>query len=145
MPVNNAAMTAEKKVKGRKRHIVTDTLGCLLAVVVHAANIHDTKAGGQAVDRATDKYPTIVGICGDEGYRGSFEEYIGWQYDDVTVDISKRIKPEFEVLPKRWIVERTFAWFGNYRRLSKDFEVSVHSAENMVIIANLHILLKRIC
>jgi len=101
-------------------------------------------AGGIVADRAIAKFPSIIGICGDEGYRGSFEEYIGWQYDDVHVDISKRIKPEFEVLPKRWIVECTFAWLDNYRRLSKDFEISVNSSENMIIIANMHTLLKRI-
>jgi len=133
-----------KKVKGRKRHIVVDTLGCLLTIVVHAANKHDTKGGITVAGRAFDKYPTIEKFCGDEGYRGAFVEYIGWDFDDVGVDISKRIKPEFEILPKRWIVERTFAWFGNSRRLAKDFEISTNSAENMAIISNMHTLLKRL-
>lgn len=144
MPAKNVALMVGKKVKGRKRHIVVDIMGCVLAVVVHAANIHDTIAGGAVADRAIDNYPTIEKFCGDEGYLGTFVEYIGWQYDDIGVDISKRIKPGFEILPKRWIVERTFAWLGNYRRLSKDFEISVDSAENMVIIANLHTLLKKL-
>ena len=110
MPVTIPALMVEKKVKGRKRHIVVDTLGCLLAIVVHAANKHDTKGGILVAGRAFDKYPTIEKFCGDEGYRGAFVEYIRWDFDDVGVDISTRIKPEFEILPKRWIVERTFAW-----------------------------------
>ena len=132
-----------KKVKGRKRHIVVDTLGCLLAIVVHAANIHDTKGGMSVAARAFDKYPTIEKFCGDEGYLGTFVDYCGWEFDDVGVDISKRIKPGFEILPKRWIVERTFAWMGNSRRLSKDVEITIDSAENMAIISNMHTLLKR--
>ena len=138
-------MTVGKKVKGRKRHIVVDVLGCLLSVLVHAANIHDTKGGIETADRAMDKYPTIERFCGDEGYRGTFVEYLGWQYDDVGVDISKRIKPEFEVLPKRWVVERTFAWMGNSRRLSKDYEVTIESEEAFVYISHSRVLLRRLC
>jgi transposase len=137
------AMTAEKKIKGRKRHIVVDIMEFLLAVVTHAANIHDTKAGCLPAAKAFDKYPTIEKFSGDEGYRGSFEEYVSWDFDDVGVDISKRIKPEFEILPKRWIVERTLAWFGHSRRLSKYYEISTNSAENMAVISNLHTILKR--
>ena len=137
-------MTAGKKIKGHKKQIVVDTMGCLLAVKVHAANIHDTKGGIAAAALAYDKYPTIVRFCGDEGYRGTFEEYVAWDFDDVGVDISKRIKPEFVILPKRWIVERTFAWMNNSRRLSKDYELTVNSSENMSIISNLHTLLKKI-
>ena len=143
MLVTSVALMVEKKVKGRKRHIVVDILGCLLAIVVHAANKHDTKGGIFVAARAFDKYSTIEKFCGDEGYCGTFVDYIGWDFDDVGVDISKRIKPEFDVLPKRWIVERTFAWMGNSRRLSKDYEISIDSAENMAIISNMHTLLKR--
>src|SRR5215469_4538798 len=135
---------AEKKVKGRKRHIAVDTLGCLLDIRVHAANTHDTKAGGRVAVGAFDKYPTILAFSGDEGYRGSFVEYIKSEFEGTLgVNISERIKPTFEVLPKRWIVERTFAWMGNSRRLTKDFEITVNSAENMAFISNLHTLLKR--
>ena len=140
---NNGALTAEKKVKGRKRHIVVDTMGNLLAVVVHAANIHDTKAGINPAKQAFSKYPTIRKFCGDEGYRKTFEsdalEQLG-----LDVDISKRIKPEFEVLPKRWIVERTFAWFNGFRRLSKDYEITASSEEVNVIIAHANVLMRRL-
>ena len=76
-------------------------------------------------------------------YLISFFHAFAVEFDNAGVDISKRIKPEFEILPKRWIAERTFAWMGNSRRLSKDFEITVHSAENMAIISNLYTLLKK--
>ena len=132
-----------KKIKGRKRHIVTDTMGNILSVKVHAANIHDTKSGIIPMSIAKEKYPTIVGSCGDDGYRKSFEAdalLIG-----VKVDISKRIKPTFEVLPKRWIVERTIGWLNNSRRLEKDYEINVDTAEAMIYISHSRILLKRLC
>ncbi len=73
MQARNAALTAEKKVKGRKRHIVVDIMGNLLAVVVHAANIHDTKAGITPAKQAFEHYPHIKKFCADEGYRKTFE------------------------------------------------------------------------
>lgn len=135
-------MTAEKKVKGRKRHIVVDTMGNLLAVTVHAANIHDTKSGIVPARKAYEKYPSIQKFCGDEGYRKSFEEDVLEQLG-LGVDISKRIKPEFEVLPLRWKVERTFSWVNHSRRLSKDYEINTSHEENMFIISHFHTLLKR--
>ena len=140
----NRGIDGEKKVKGHKRHIVVDTLGCLLAITVHAANIHDTKGGMRVAARAYDKYPTIKKFCGDEGYLGTFVEYCGWDFEDVGVDISKRISSGFEVMPKRWIVERTFAWADNSRRLSKDYEISTVSAEAMFMISHSRMLLRRL-
>jgi putative transposase len=133
---------AGKKVKGRKRHIVVDTIGNLLAIFVHAANIHDTKSGINPAKKAYLKYPTIQKFCGDDGYRKSFEEDVLEQLG-LDVDISKRIKPEFEVLPLRWLVERTFSWANHSRRLSKDYEIKTEHEENMFMISHLHILLKR--
>jgi len=133
---------AGKKVKGRKRHNVTDTMGNLLAITVHAANIHDTKSGINPARKAYDKYPTIQKFCGDDGYRKSFEEAVSEQLG-LGVDISKRIKPEFEVLPLRWVVERTFSWANHSRRLSKDYEIKTEHEENMFIISHLHTLLRR--
>ena len=131
-----------KKVKGRKRHIVTDTMGNLLAIVVHAANIHDTVSGINPAKIAFAKYPTIKKFCGDEGYRKTFiadvKSVIGLE-----VDISPKILPQFGVSPKRWIVERTFAWANHSRRLSKDYEISVAHEENMFMISILHTLLRR--
>jgi putative transposase len=132
---------AEKKVKGRKRHIVTDIEGNILAVRVHAANTHDTKGGCAVFARAFWKYPSLKGVCGDEGYRGTFFDFV--KSLKLNCDISERIKPKFEILPKRWRVERTFAWLNNYRGLSKDYEITVTSAETNIMIAHTHTLLRR--
>ena len=127
-----------KKVKGRKRHIVVDTLGNLISVIVHAANIHDTKGGCDVVKQAAKKHESILGFSGDEGYRGTTFEFVKNELK-LNMEISKKIKDEFAVLPIRWIVERTFAWLGHYRRLSKDYEILTRSAKNMIRIAMLRI------
>ena len=107
-----------KKTKGRKRHIATDTLGCLLALKVHKANLHDTKSGIFTALEAYRKYPTIRKYCADSGYRGSFVNNVKTIFG-LDVDISAKIIPQgWKVVPKRWIVERTFAWLNNSRRLS---------------------------
>jgi len=131
-----------KKIKGRKRHIVVDTQGNLLAVFVHAANIHDTKSGINPARKAYGKYPTIRKFCGDDGYRKSFEEDVLSELG-LGVDILKRIKPQFEILPKRWVVERTFSWANHSRRLYKDVEFKTEHEENIFMISHLHTLLKR--
>ena len=135
--------TAGKKVKGRKRHIVVDIMGNLLAVVVHAANIHDTKSGIMSAAKALECYPTIKKFCADAGYRKTFEADVSEKLG-LCVDISARIKPEWAVLPKRWVVERTFAWLNGFRRLAKDYEASTSSEEANVVISHLYILLKRL-
>ena len=117
-------------------------MGNLLAIKVHAANIHDTKSGIDPAKRAYGKCPTIQRVCGDEGYRKSFEEAVAEQLE-LKVDISKRIKPEFEVIPLRWKVERIFGWANNSRRLSKDYEIKAEHEENMFMISHLHTLLRR--
>ncbi len=130
-----------KKVKGRKRHIVTDTIGNILKVKIHASNIHDTIAGGEVFKEALGKYPSIKGFCADAGYRKTFEKLVISL--GKTVKISEKIKPNgWAVLPQRWVVEYTFSWMSYSRRLSKDFEISTHSQENMVILSHLHTLLK---
>lgn len=132
-----------KKVKGRKRHIVTDVMGNLLAIVVHAANIHDTKLGIHAARQAITRYPTIKKFCADEGYRKTFEMEVATELG-LSVEISKRIKPEWEVLPKRWIVERTLSWLNGFRRLAKDYEITTSSEVTNVIISHLVVLLRRL-
>jgi putative transposase len=117
-------------------------MGNLLAICVHAANIHDTVAGIIPARKAFEKYSTIEKFCGDDGYRKTFEQAVLAEFG-IGVDISKRIKPEFEILPKRWIVERTFGWANHSRRLAKDFEINILHEENMFMISHLHTLLKR--
>ncbi len=115
-------------------------MGNLLAVCIHAANVHDTKSGIHSAQKALAKYPTIKKLCGDEGYRKSFEEAIAAL--GIGVDISKRIKPVFEVIPKRWVVKRTFAWMNNSRRPSKNYEITTASEEAFVFVSHLHTLLR---
>ena len=87
-----------------------DVLGCLLSVVVHAANIHDTKSGISTAKRAYERYPSIQKFCADAGYRGTFVSDLKEQLD-LDADISEKIKPhQWEILPWRWVVERTFSW-----------------------------------
>ena len=118
-------------------------MGNLLAVVVHAANIHDTKSGINPAKQAFEAYPTIKRFCADTGYRGTFV----LDLDEVLhlgVDISEKIKPHaWEKLPWRWVVERTLGWLGHSRRLSKDYEIFTASAKTMVRISHLHTLIKR--
>ena len=116
-------------------------MGNLLAVAVHATNIHDTKAGILAARDAYRKCPSIQRFCAHAGYRKTFEQDISSE-PGLGIDISVRIKPQWEVLPKRWIVERSLAWLNNSRRLSKDYEISVHSVQAVCIIAAFRTLLK---
>ena len=134
-------MTGEK-TKGRKRHIVTDTMGNLLCVHVHAANIHDTKGGVYTFEKTLYRYPTIKGVRADQGYRGTFKNTFE-TFHDIPVDISPRIKNAFEIQPLRWIVERTFSWFNGSRRLDKDFEMKSFYQEQICIISNFATLLRR--
>ena len=121
-----------------------DVLGCLLSVVVHAANIHDTKGGIFAAKREYERYPSIQKFCADAGSRGTFVSDLKEQLD-LDVDVSEKIKPhQWEILPWRWVVERTFSWLNHSRHLSKDYEISVSSAEAMVKISHFHTLLKRL-
>jgi len=118
-------------------------MGNLLAVVVHAANIHDTKSGIHPAKLAVERYPTLRRFCADAGYRKTFEAEVA-EGLGLSVDISRRIKPACHVLPKRRVVERTFAWLNGFRRLSKDYEITTSSEETNVVISHSYILLKRL-
>jgi transposase len=118
-------------------------MGNILNVHVHAANIHDTKGGCFVFAQTLRKYPTIKAVCADKGYCGTFKRLVESIFT-VRVDISERIKPSFEVMPKRWCIERTFSWLNHSRRLSKDFEISTISAKNIIFISHIHTLLNRL-
>ena len=118
-------------------------MGNILFVYVHAANIHDTVSGIIPAHDACRKYPSIQAFCGDRGYRKTFEEDVAIILQR-RVEISEKIKPhEWKLLPKRWIVERTFSWFNGSRRLSKDYEILPEISEYIVKISHICILLKR--
>ena len=123
-----------EKTKGIKCHIVTDIMGNILAFHVHAANIHDTNGGVFTFEKALFYYPKIIGVCADNAYRKHFRNNFE-EFHNIKVDISERLTSNFEVMPKRRRIERTFSWFGGYRRLSKDFEYSVLSEENIIYIS----------
>jgi len=117
-------------------------MGNILKVVVHAANTHDTVGGCYIIELVKLIFRTIIGVCGDAGYRGTFFEFA--KSIGLKVEIVERIGSKWTILPKRWIVERTIGWLNHSRRLSKDYEISVDSAENMVYISHVATLLKRL-
>ena len=119
-------------------------MGNLLCIHVHAANIHDTKGGVFTFEKALHRYPTIQAGCADGGYRGTFKNTFE-EFHNIRIDISMQLKEQkgFQVIPKRWIVERTLAWLNTSRRLSKDYEIKTAYAETMCIISHFHTLLRR--
>jgi len=135
-----------KKIKGRKRHILVDTLGNLLAAVVSAANLDD-RQGAKILMTAVERQIAIrlLKIWVDQGYQGELDVWFDthWQI------ALEGIMPDngqigFAVQPRRWVVERTFAWFGKYRRLSKDYETDPISSVGFIYLASIRTLLKRI-
>jgi putative transposase len=132
-------------VKGRKRHILVDALGLLLTVVVHAANIQDRDGATLVLEKARGKFLRLALIWADGGYAGKLIEWVqqscGW-----LLEIVKRRDDVqgFVVLPRRWVVERTFGWLGRYRRLSKDYEEKTESSEAMIHLAMIQLMLKRL-
>ena len=122
---------------------MSDQIGVYtLHVNVHAANHSDTKAAQSVLARGAEKFPSLKAFSGDAGYSGTAVAFVE-QTLGLQLHISKRIKDGWAVLPKRWIVERTFAWLNNFRRLSKDFEILTGTAENMARIAMIKITLAK--
>ena len=134
-----------KKVNGRKRHIVTDTLGLILAVMVHSAGLSDSQQAPHLLKRLLGKVPRLRVVFADQGYEGTPAGLIwrcfGWLWHVVARQEGQR---GFVVLKKRWIVERTFAWFGGYRRLSKDYEYLPEVSEAMVLLCSIRIMVRRL-
>ncbi|WP_454887972.1 IS5 family transposase [Sphingomonas oryzagri] len=136
---------AGKKVKGRKRHIVTDTCGFLIFILVHAADIQDRDGAVDVLAAIRYRFPWLRHIFADGGYagdklRGALASMGQW-----TVEIIKRSDTAkgFKVLPRRWVVERTFAWLGRCRRLAKDWETSIASSTAWALIASIRRLTRR--
>jgi putative transposase len=137
---------AGKKVKGRKRHIVVDTLGLLIAVVVTSANVQDYHGAKPALSRAKGRSPGLEVVWVDGIYEKQW--LIDWARGECgwELQVVKRTDKErgFKVLPRRWVVERTFGWLGRYRRLSKDYERRPETSEAMIEMAMIHIMLRRL-
>jgi transposase len=137
---------AGKRIKGRKRHIVTDTQGFLLAVLVHQANIQDPHGAVPLLRLLRQTFPSLRHIFADRVYRGPQLQGAIADCGPWTIQIVERppgVKG-FQLLPRRWVVERTFAWFGRSRRLAKDFEATIASATAWVLLANLRLLSRRL-
>lgn len=132
-------------MKGRKRHILVDALGLILEVIVHSAAIQDRDGALLVFTRAKQWFTKLKLIWADGGYAGKLIEIVrttyGW-----TIEIIKRSDHTrgFRVLPKRWIVERTFAWLNKYRRLSKDYEYKTETSETMIYLAMTHVMIRRL-
>ena len=135
-----------KLIKGRKRHIIVDTMGYVLIVLVHAANIYDGHAARKVLTALFSKMDTVKKIWADGTYKG--EEFIQWvkeQFDCVLEVVKKQNTGKgFEVLPRRWVVERTFAWLGRSRRLSKEYERKPTSSAGQVYLASSRLMLRRL-
>ncbi len=137
---------AGKKIKGRKRHIVVDTLGLLFGVVVHSAGIQDRDGAPEVLKSTRHACPWLRHIFADGGYAGPKLRRALKRMGEWTVEIIRRSDTTkgFEVLPRRWVVERTFAWLARCRRLAKDWEKSIVSAEAWINIAHIRLTTRRL-
>lgn len=132
-------------MKGRKRHIVVDTLGLLLRCVVHPADVQDRDGAKLVLKELAERFPRLKKIWADGGYAGQLVEQVK-EWGRWVLEIVKKSEGSqgFQVLPHRWIVERTFAWLGRYRRLSKDYEASTKTSETMIRLAMICLMLGRL-
>lgn len=136
---------AGKKVTGRKRHILVDVMGLILAVAVTSAEVQDRDGAKVLLMKVKDCLPRLKLIWADGGYAGQLLQWVkqrcGW-----TLEIVKRTDnlSGFRVLPRRWVVERTFGWLMRYRRLVRDYESRTESSEAFIHIAMIQLMLKRL-
>jgi len=137
---------AGKKVKGRKRHLLVDTLGLVLTVVVHSAGVQDRDGGRQVLAKVQQRFPRLKLIWADGGYAGpKLGDWVK-QFCQWVLAIVKRSDDlrGFAVLPKRWIVERTLGWLNRSRRLSKDYERLTSTSEAWVYAAMTRLMVRRL-
>ena len=131
-----------KKVKGRKRHLAVDTQGTAMAAGVTSAKLHDKPGGGLTLKRDVEDIGRIEKIIADASYEGppafTANGRIRWKI------MERKEKGKFSVLPIRWVVERTFAWIMNYRRMARDYEKTVTMARAMLLMTLIHITLKKL-
>lgn len=137
---------AAKQIKGRKRHILTDTTGLLIAAVVHAADIQDRDGAPPLLAAIRYAFPWLRHIFADGAYAGAKLEKALARLGTWRLEIIRRVDAAkgFKVLPRRWVVERTIAWLNRNRRLAKDFEASLESALTWLMIASVKLLSRRL-
>ena len=136
---------AGKKITGRKRHLLVDVMGLVLAVVVHSAGIQDRDGAKLVFERIRKRFERLTLIWADGGYAGKLVTWVK-ESCDRDLEIVKRNDnlKEFHVVPRRWVVERTFGWLGRYRRMSKDYEFHPETSETMVHVAMIHLMVRRL-
>ncbi|MGW5866829.1 IS5 family transposase [Streptomyces sp. NPDC055239] len=149
-----------KKIQGIKRHLLVDTLGLVLAVCVSPANVSDRDGAAVLLARCSGNFPRLRHLWADQTYRG--RDFLTWVREETGItiqivqrkdggsrsawpktDAPPRVVPMFAVVPRRWVIERSFAWLGRYRRLSKDYEYLAASQENAIYLATIMLLLHR--
>jgi putative transposase len=138
--------TGGKNTRGRKRHILVDTMGNLLAVLVQTAGWSDLEGGTYLLLAALHRFCTLLKVWADQAYRGDLGENLQDLFS-VELEIVQRLAGQkgFVVQPRRWVVERSLAWYARNRRLSKDYEHLCTVSETMVYIASIQLMLKRLC
>ena len=137
---------AGKKVKGRKRHILTDTSGLLVGAIVHEASVQDRDGAAILLASIRRLYPWLRHVFADAAYAGEKLAAALARLGDWTMEIVRRLQAigGFQLLKRRWVVERTLAWLNRNRRLAKDFEASVESAVAWLLIASIKLLTRRL-
>jgi transposase len=137
---------AGKKIKGRKRHLLTDTAGILIAGIVHQASIQDRDGAPALLGLIRSAFPWLRHVFADGGYAGNKLRNALGAIGRWTIEIVKRSDATkgFKLLPRRWVVERTIAWLNRNRRLAKDFEATIESAETWLMIASVKLLSRRL-
>ena len=137
---------AEKMIKGRKRHLVTDTIGLLIGAIVHAADVQDRDGAPLLLAAIRHAYPWLRHVFADAAYAGEKLRQALARLGKWTIEIIKRSDTAkgFQLLPRRWVVERTIAWLNRNRRLAKDFEASIESATSWLYIASVKLLGRRL-
>lgn len=138
-----------KKTTGRKRHLVVDTLGLILVVMVTAANVQDRPGGKKVLTRLAEKFPTVALVWADGGYANSIDNsLLAWAKHTLSIvlEIVKRSDDTkgFKILPRRWVVERTFGWLIRNRRLARDYERLTDNSEAMIKIAMIRLMATRL-
>jgi len=124
--------------------LLVDTLGLILVVVVHAANIQDRDGGRLVMEKLGDRFRRLKRIWVDGGYAGVFVEWTRRTFGRIVEVVKRSQLHRFVVLPRRWVVERTFGWLGKYRRLSKDYETLPSSSETMIYLAMINLMIHRL-
>jgi transposase len=137
---------AEKMVKGRKRHILTDTIGLPVGMIVHPANVQDRDGAPLLLESIRSAFPWLRHVFADAAYAGEKLRDALAGIGEWTIEVIKRSDAAkgFVLLPRRWVVERTFAWLNRNRRLAKDFEASIESATTWLYIASVKLMSRRL-